>query len=107
MKRFAIHLFNNHLYCNYSRFAEWFEWSLIPLLLVSSVIIMDRASFHNRQILETIADTYGHRILWLPAYSPDKNPIEHLWANVKNWLRSFSHYYDTIQRAIFEYFQSN
>jgi hypothetical protein len=39
---------------------------------------MDNASFHRKIFLETIAEAYGHRILWLPAYSPDKNPIEHL-----------------------------
>ena len=86
-------------------FAEWFEWCLIPLLAAGSVIIMDNASFHNHEVLEMIAETYGHRILWLPAYSPDKNPIEHLWANMKKWLRSFSENYDTIQHAIFEYFK--
>ncbi len=86
-------------------FAEWFEYSLIPALALKSVIIMDNASFHNHTALETIAGAYGHKILWLPAYSPDKNPIEHLWANLKKWLRSFSKNYDTIQKAIFEFFK--
>ena len=86
-------------------FIEWFELVLIPLLAMGSVIIMDNASFHNHAVLEMIAQTYGHRILWLPAYSPDKNPIEHLWANMKKWLRNFSHNYPSIQIAIFEYFQ--
>jgi transposase len=85
-------------------FAEWFEFCLIPCLLVNSVIIMDNASFHSKTVLETIAETYGHKIIWLPKYSPDKNPIEKLWANMKKWLRSFSQNYAIIQRAIFEYF---
>jgi transposase len=74
--------------------------------MVSSVIIMDNASFHKRTALETIAQAYGHKILWLPKYSPDKNPIEHIWANMKKWLRSFAQNYITIQKAIFAYFQS-
>lgn len=86
-------------------FAEWFEWCLLPALTMSSVIIMDNASFHNRKVLETIAEAYGHRILFLPAYSPDKSPIENLWANLKNWLRSYSQFYPTIQKAIFECFR--
>jgi hypothetical protein len=40
-------------------FAEWFEWCLILTLAVSCVIIMDNASFHNRQIVQTIAEAYG------------------------------------------------
>jgi transposase len=86
-------------------FAEWFEWCLIPLLKKNSVIIMDNASFHKRVFLETIVEAYGHRILWLSPYSLDKNPIEHLWANLKKWLRSFSDHYATIQKTVLEYFK--
>jgi transposase len=85
-------------------FSEWFEWCLIPTLKPNSVIIMDNASFHPKSVLITIAEAYGHKILWLPAYSPDKNPIEHLWANLKKWLQSFSENYKKIQKAIFEFF---
>ena len=87
--------------------AEWLEWCLIPLLEASSVIVMDNAPFHNKRILETIAEAYGHRILWLPSYSPDLNPIENVWANLKKWLRSFADRFASIQNAIFEYFNSD
>jgi len=86
--------------------ADWLEGCLIPQLTAKSVIIMDNAPFHNKQALNTIAEAYGHRILWLPAYSPDKNRIEKVWANLKKWLRAFSHLFVSIHLAIRAYFQS-
>jgi hypothetical protein len=50
-------------------------------------IIMDNASFHRKKKLQAIAERYGVNLLFLPAYSPDFNPIEKFWANMKKWLR--------------------
>jgi transposase len=78
-----------------------FEFVLIPLLKLGSVIVMDNASFHSKTYLPIIAEAYGHKILWLPKYSPDKNPIEHVWATMKTWLRNFSKNYASIREAIY------
>ena len=88
-------------------FCLWFEHTLIPLLKPGSVIVLDNATFHSRTYLPIIAEAYGHKILWLPKYSPDKNPIEHVWANMKNWLRNFSKNYGNIRLAIQAHFQCN
>jgi transposase len=88
-------------------FNEWFEWFLCPLLTVGSIIVMDNASFHKKSVLSQIALSYGCRIIWLPPYSPDKNPIEKTWANLKNWLRLYSHNFATIQDATSVYFKSD
>jgi len=88
-------------------FCEWFEHILIPLLKPNSVIVLDNATFHSRTFLPVIAEAYGHKILWLPKYSPDKNPIEHIWANLKNWLRNYAKNYDNIRLAISAHFQCN
>jgi transposase len=85
-------------------FCLWFEHTLIPLLKPNSVIVLDNASFHSKTYLPIIAEAYGHKILWLPKYSPDKNPIEHVWANMKNWLRNYSKNYHTIRLAIADHF---
>lgn len=87
-------------------FEVWFEWHFCPNLRANSLIIMDNARFHRKTPLEQIANFYGFKILWLPPYSPDKNPIEQLWANLKNWLRNWSHHYPSIQEAITAYFKS-
>jgi hypothetical protein len=55
---------------------DWFEYCLIPMLKPGSIIIMDNAAFHSKLFLPGIAEAYGHKILWLPKYSPDLNPME-------------------------------
>lgn len=51
---------------------------------------MDNATFHKRADTQAILEQHGHKIVWLPAYSPDLNPIEKMWAWVKRkrkeWL---------------------
>ena len=86
-------------------FCFWFEYSLIPLLKPNSVIILDNASFHSKKYLPIIAQAYGHRILWLPKYSPDKNLIENEWGSMKTWLRNYSKYYSSIRDAIHSRFR--
>ena len=87
-------------------FLEWFEWFLLPLLTIGSVIIMDNASFHKKADVHRIAASYGCRVIFLPPYSPDKNPIEKKWANLKNWLRLNAKKYDGICEAVHGYFKT-
>ena len=86
-------------------FEVWFEWHLCPKLKQNSVIIMDNARFHRKSEIERIAHFYVFSILWLPPYSPDKNKIELLWANLKNWLRLHAHLSPSIQLAISSFFK--
>ncbi|OQX09151.1 MAG: hypothetical protein BWK73_23495 [Thiothrix lacustris] len=51
------------------------------------VLIWDNASFHLGGELLTIAKQYRIRIVQLPAYSPDFNPIEQCWATLKHYVR--------------------
>ena len=72
---------------NSSLFEAWFEHFLLRELKEPSVIIMDNARFHRMAVLREIAKKVGHTILPLPPYSPDLNPIEKMWANIKRYLR--------------------
>ena len=47
------------------------------------VIVMDNARFHKREDIEQAIIDAGHILEYLPAYSPDLNPIEHKWAQAK------------------------
>jgi transposase len=59
----------------------------------NSWLILDNARFHNRDRLFSIAETHGFNLLFLPRYSPDFNPIEHVRANIKSWLRLYSQHF--------------
>lgn len=81
-------------------FSSWFENMLCPFLHKGDTVIMDNASFHNKYELIEIANDYGIKMVFLPAYSPDLNPIEKCWANFKRWLRKLIKKSKTFQDAI-------
>ena len=81
MELITVSLFDSHI--NADIFYAWLTQDLLPKLPDKSVLIMDNARFHKREdILEAIS-TKGFLLEFLPAYSPDLNPIEHKWAEVK------------------------
>jgi len=82
-------------------FEGWVECVFLPCLSTphKSVLMIDNATFHNKSRLEDIADEYGFRLLFLPPYSPDFNPIEKFWANIKNRLRLHLRDFDTFWSA--------
>jgi transposase len=87
-------------------FEAWFEMWLLPQLPKGCAIIMDNACFHRNKILHEIAGRMGFILLFLPKYSPDKNSIEHSWANMKRWLKSYASYFLSLKDAIYYYFNS-
>jgi transposase len=56
---------------------------LLPEIPRGSVIIWDNASFHQSEKLQQLIEEGGSHLLFLPAYSPDLNPIEGWWAVLK------------------------
>ena len=59
-------------------FYSWCKFTLIPKLKRKCVIVMDNATFHKR--VQKLLNRHGHRLLFLPPYSPALNPIEKKWA---------------------------
>jgi transposase len=84
-------------------FGHWFEFDLLSIVPCGYTIIMDNASFHREKTLRKIAERYSVNLLFLPAYSPDFNPIEKFWANLKKWLKTNIRYYKTICIAMQKY----
>jgi transposase len=69
-------------------FRSYISQVLCPVLRADDIVVMDNLSVHkNDQALSLIRQT-GAQVLFLPAYSPDLNPIEKMWSKVKNTLRS-------------------
>jgi transposase len=68
---------------------DFFAEELLPRLLPGSVLVMDNASIHKGGKIEALATAVGCRVLYLPAYSPDFNPIELVWAFVKGLVRKW------------------
>ncbi|MDE6777843.1 MAG: IS630 family transposase, partial [Oscillospiraceae bacterium] len=68
-------------------FEYWFKQWLLPCLSEDAVIIMDNTSFHRKGELFKIAAQYHRKLIFLPPYSPELNPIEHFWAKLKQWLK--------------------
>ena len=53
----------------------------------NSVIVMDNARIHHDDELIALLEGLGCRIVFLPPYSPDFNPIETAFSTVKSWIR--------------------
>jgi transposase len=101
------HILGHYCYSgkmNAQRFEDWFCHFLLPEARKGDVVIIDNASWHNKKRLQMYAWVYKITIVFLPAYSPDYNPIEHVWANLKHFLRNTKHRFQSIQSAIYWYF---
>jgi transposase len=60
---------------------------LLPALPSTSVIVLDKATFHQRNDTQQRLKDAGHTLEYLPPYSPDLNPIEKKWAQKKSIRR--------------------
>lgn len=72
---------------NGERFRAWVEQALVPTLKPGDIVVLDNLGSHKgKAIRRAIKNAHAH-LLFLPAYSPDLNPIEQVFAKLKHWLR--------------------
>jgi transposase len=68
-------------------FRAWVEQFLAPALRPKQIVVMDNLSSHKVDGVRQAIEAVGARVLYLPRYSPDFNPIEQLFAKLKAMLR--------------------
>ena len=72
----------------FRRFVE----GLLPRMnkwpLPNSVLVVDNASIHKVAGIRELVEDHGMRLMFLPSYSPDLNPIELSFSSIKAWLRA-------------------
>ena len=69
-------------------FQAFLDQVLCPKLQAGDVVVMDNLSAHKVAAVGDKIRATGARLLYLPPYSPDFNPIEKCWAQLKQYLRA-------------------
>ncbi len=75
---------------NRETFDTYVETQLAPTLQQGDVVILDNLSSHKSEKARKIIEARGARMEFLPPYSPDLNPIEMIFSEVKQLLRSLA-----------------
>jgi transposase len=69
-------------------FRAYVSQVLLPTLRLGDLVIMDNLSPHKSDPTLALITNAGAQVLFLPAYSPDLNPIEKMWSKIKSLLRT-------------------
>ena len=72
---------------NGERFLAYVEQALVPTLSKGDIVIMDNLGSHKSKAVRRAIRSAGAKLLFLPKYSPDLNPIEQVFAKLKALLR--------------------
>jgi len=66
---------------------KYFREYLVQELEEGQVVVMDNASYHKRAGIKEAIEEAGCKLLFLPTYSPDFNPIEQVWSQLKGKIK--------------------
>jgi transposase len=72
---------------NGERFLIYVQKVLVPTLLPGDIVVMDNLGSHKSQAVRKAIRAANSKLLFLPKYSPDLNPIEQFFAKLKHSLR--------------------
>jgi transposase len=68
-------------------FQTYVERVLLPTLRPGDIVIMDNLGSHKGKAVRRLIRSAGAKLIFLPKYSPDLNPIEQVFAKLKHLLR--------------------
>lgn len=71
-------------------FVTFVEKFLVPVLKDGQIVVLDNLSAHRSPRVDELVESVGGRVLRLPPYSPDYNPIEMAISKIKSLLRKWS-----------------
>jgi putative transposase len=71
-------------------FKVFIEKCLLPQLWEGAVVVMDNVPAHKVEEIKPLIQSVGANVIYQSPYSPDFNPIEHWWSQLKAFLRQFS-----------------
>ncbi len=71
------------------RFVNYLKETLLPTLRPGDIVVMDNMRSHHVKAVREVLETAGMKVLYLPPYSPDFNPIEKMWSKFKSILRTW------------------
>lgn len=83
----------------------WVKNELLPTLKEGLTVIWDNATFHKSTQIKALIESVGCKLIFLPPYSPDLNPIEHYWAKLKAHIRRIKQGQMTIPEVLALIFQ--
>lgn len=82
-------------------FEAFISQVLVPQLWPGAYVIMDNYSIHKGQQVKDLIEATGAKVIYLPPYSPEFNPIENYWSKLKSILRKIgARTYESLVAAI-------
>ena len=87
-----------------SQFLSFLDEKLIPTLKPGDAVVMDNVRIHHIGEVAEKIEAQKARVLYLPTYHPELNPIEEAWSKIKNTLkkaeaRTIAAYVDALESA--------
>jgi len=94
-----LHPLIYHDSINAERFAGWLEHMILPHCNAyiegerhpRSVIVMDNCRIHKTKLVTDVLSSFDVKVIYLPPYSPDFNPIELDFVVIKSAIRRYRH----------------